>query len=283
MTQTTVNFIGTGRVGKTMLGLLKSRPEYVVQDIASSRLESAQEAVAFAGIGRAVAQIADLRPADIWIIAVPDAQIATVAHEIATEAADRVCRDTPPLAFHCSGFFAADQLAPLGRLGWHVASVHPVLTFADPELAVQQFKGAFCGIEGDDASLARVTPLINAMGAKAFPIKSDSKSLYHAAAVISNNFTVVLQGIARAAWAEAGVPDDIAEHLNRSLLKATYENVAAHGPLGALTGPASRGDDDVVARQGADVTNWDPSVGALYTDLSARAKKMKATHVLPND
>lgn len=71
------------------------------------------------------------------------------------------------------------------------------------------------------------------------------------------------------------MPDEIGRQLNSNLLRATYENVAAHGPLGALTGPASRGDKLVVTKQGKDVAHWHPAAGSLYKELSELAQKMK--------
>ena len=80
-----------------------------------------------------------------------------------------------------------------------LASVHPVLTFADPATSVQQFEGTLCGCEGNELALGFVEDLLKEIGAIPFRIRSDSKSLDHAAAVISNNFTVVLQAVAREA------------------------------------------------------------------------------------
>lgn len=276
MPKTKVNLIGAGHVGKTLLRLLSSVPNCELQDVLSARQISAREAVEFAGAGRAVGSYSDLRPADLWILAVPDAQIAKVAAKI-TAVFDPVHTDVPaPVAFHCSGFFAADQLAPLKTLGWHLASVHPVLSFADPMEAAQQFKNTYCGMEGDESALKAIKPILSALGAISFDIQSDSKSLYHAAAVISNNFTVVLQAIAREAWAAAGVPDDIAEALNSKLLHATHENVIAKGPRDALTGPAARGDTLVVEQQGQDVTRWHPSAGLIYEEMSKLAHRLKS-------
>ena len=55
MSKLKVNLVGAGRVGQTLLGLLKTLPGYAIQDVLSSRYTSAQDAVQFAGAGRAVA------------------------------------------------------------------------------------------------------------------------------------------------------------------------------------------------------------------------------------
>lgn len=275
MSANTVNLVGAGRVGQTLLRLIGNCSGYRVQDVASSRLETAEAAVAFANAGRAVKDLASMRPADIWIIAVPDTQILPVSEQLAKVLVGQ--RSDPPVAFHCSGFYTAKALAPLRTLGWKLASVHPVLTFADPETAVDQFEGTWCGVEGDVGALEPITSLMNTLNARIFPIKSEAKSLYHAAAVISNNFTVVLQALAREAWAEAGVPDDVAKALNTALLRATFENVAAHGSQTALTGPAARGDMAVVNQQGQDVASWHAEAGTIYSLLSDMAMSLKAT------
>ncbi|WP_170432090.1 Rossmann-like and DUF2520 domain-containing protein [Ruegeria arenilitoris] len=274
MKQISINLIGAGRVGRTFLHLLAANPNCRVQDVLSANYSSAQNAVEQAGAGRAVQQISDLRPAELWIIAVPDTQIAAVAADLAdglagTDAARQ------SVAFHCSGFFPAAEMDPLRRLNWHLASVHPVLSFADPVSAKDQFRGALCGLEGDEAALAVIQPVLEQLAAECFAIRSEGKSLYHAAAVISNNFTVVLQAIAREAWKDAGVADDIARRLNEKLLDSTAENVRSLGPQQALTGPAARGDEQVVVSQGQEVARWHPEAGEIYRILSKLARAIK--------
>lgn len=273
--QTTVNLVGAGRVGQTLLGLLRALPEYQVQDVASSGIASAEHAVSLAGVGRAVRRYRDMQPADLWIFTVPDTEIASAAREMSKVPGLQKAAGASPAAFHCSGFFNAEQLAPLRALGWHLASAHPVLSFADPKMAMEQFAGIYCGVEGDAAALPLVRQLFQRMGAQLFDIHPERKSLYHAAAVISNNFTVVLQAMAQEAWASAGVSKDVAQHLNATLLQATCQNVIAQGPKDALTGPAARGDDVVVARQGQDVAQWYPAAGEVYDVLSVMARTLK--------
>jgi len=275
MKQCRVNLIGAGRVGKTLLGLMKAQPGYVVQDVLSARVSSAQAAVGFVGAGHVVEALAQMSPADLWILAVPDTRIAEMADRMATHVAPMGPGEAPPIVFHCSGFFSSDLLRPLRGLGWQLASLHPVLSFADPAEAMRQFPGTHCGVEGDAGAVERLKSLLTNLGAIPFELQADSKSLYHAAAVISNNFTVVLQAIAQEAWSEAGVPDDIAARLNTNLLRATCENVTALGPQDALTGPAARGDRSVVTQQGADVARWHPEAGALYEQLSMLAARLK--------
>ena len=234
-----------------------------------------RKAAAFIGADRAVSAIDQMRPADVWMLTVPDTWIAQVSAELAATSVslDAQSSTRRPVAFHCSGFLPSSVLSPLASIGWHVASVHPVLTFASPESAVEQFQGAQCGVEGDSAALEVLQPLFAATGALCFPVIGERKALYHAGAVFSSNFTVVLQAIAREAWAAAGVPDEVALKIQESLMRATTENVMSLGPK-AITGPAARGDVQVVRAQGAEVSRWHPDAGALYSELSLLAGRL---------
>ena len=261
-----VNIIGAGRVGQTFLRLLGPQ----IEDVASATRASADAAVQAAGHGRAT-DLTDMRPADIWLLTVPDTQISDAAHALAES------ETTPAIAVHCSGFHTAHEMAALRDQNWHLASAHPNLSFADPETAASNFPGTPCGIEGDPSAVGPVEHLFRDLGATPFRIASEHKALYHAAAVFSNNFATVMQAIARAAWKDAGVQDDIAADLNASLLRATCENVIRHGPQNALTGPAARGDVNVVVAQGNAVEAWNSDAGQLYRDLSAMATRLKSS------
>ncbi|WP_413717607.1 Rossmann-like and DUF2520 domain-containing protein [Silicimonas sp. MF1-12-2] len=267
-----VNIIGAGRVGRTFLRLLGSQ----VQDIASATRASAETAVKDAGHGR-VADLAEMRPADIWLLTVPDAQIAGTAQALADTQAPAA------IAIHCSGFHTADIMSPLLAKGWLLASVHPNLSFAAPDVSAARFSGTWCGVEGDEEALRVVEPLFKALDARTFRIGTETKALYHAAAVITNNFTTVLQAVALEAWAKAGVPDDVARDLNVTLLRSTVENIEKLGPAEALTGPAARGDREVVTEQGKQVAEWRPDVGQLYELLSRMAVNLKTNGVTSDD
>ena len=273
---TTVNLIGAGRVGQTLLRRLAARPDYVVQHVASSRIESANAAVEAVGVGKAVPGPEAMATADIWLLTVPDTMIATVADSIAA-ILDGTADAMPSVAIHCSGYHPADVMAALHKPGWLLASAHPMLSFADPETAAANFAETLCGVEGDAGAVQVAEHFLSALGARPFRIKSEAKALYHAAAVFTNNFTTVLQGIALEGWEAAGVPDDIARELQNTLLRSTVENVERFGPQDALTGPAARGDGDVVRDQGEQVSDWHPAAGRIYRDLSELASRLKKT------
>lgn len=269
---TSFNVIGCGRVGQTLAALLHQHTQAQVQDLYSRSFSSAEQAAQFVGAGKPVAELAHMRAADVWLLSVPDAQVGAAAQALADAQGAQLAG---ALVFHNSGFLSAAELQPVQALGCHVASAHPVLNFASPETGVRQFAGTLCGLEGDAPALAWLHTALSAIGGRCFEIASADKPLYHAAAVFSSNFTVVLQGIAQDAWQSAGVPPELMRPLTEALLKSTVDNVLAMGPAKALTGPAARGDTAVVQAQGKVVKQWNAPAGDLYALLSQLAAELK--------
>ena len=269
---TTLNVIGCGRVGQTLAALLHQQAQVQVQDLYSRSFSSAEQAAKFVGAGQPVAELAQMRTADVWLLSVPDAQVGAAAQALADAQGAKLAG---AIVFHNSGFLNAAVLQPLQALGCHVASAHPVLNFASPDTGVRQFAGTPCGLEGGATALAWLHTSLSAIGGRCFEIASADKPLYHAAAVFSSNFTVVLQGIAQDAWSSAGVPPELMRPLTEALLKSTVDNVLAMGPAQALTGPAARGDTAVVQAQGEVVKQWSAPAGELYKTLSELAAQLK--------
>ncbi|WP_216671262.1 Rossmann-like and DUF2520 domain-containing protein [Mangrovicoccus sp. HB161399] len=270
-----INIIGAGKVGRSFMRLAAAAPGIELGCVLARDPQHAAEAVAAVGAGRAAAGMAQMRPADLWVLSVPDDRIAGLAGALAEARGAQAGEG--PAALHCSGFLSSEVLAPLRARGWSAASCHPVLSFADPALAAAQFPGTCCAIEGDAAASVLAEAMVAAFGGVPFAVDPAGKALYHAAAVFSNNFATVLQAMAQEAWAAAGVPPEIAVCLGRTLLDGTAASVARLGPAAALTGPAARGDAEVLRLQAAAVAQWHPEAAELYAGLSRLAGRLKAS------
>lgn len=268
----TLNIIGCGRVGQTLARLWRDSGAYRVQDVLTRSASSAAQATGFIGAGRAVNALKDMRSAEVWMLAVPDTQIAPVAAQLA------LFSGTSPgaIAFHCSGALASAELAALSTLGWSVASAHCLLSFADPDSARQQFVGTPCALEGDAVALEELEISFSTIQTQCFALAAEHKLLYHAGAVFATNFVPVLQAVANQLWTQTGVPPSVAAHLNATLLKNVVQNITTLGPAGALTGPAARGDLALVQRQGEAVRNWNAPAGEAYVALSQLAATLAA-------
>ena len=264
----TLNLVGAGRVGRTLGRLWQRSGVLQVQDVLTRSAVSAQAAVDFIGTGRPLDDPAQLRPADYWLLAVPDRQIAASAQQLAALGL------APAAAFHASGALPASELGPLQASGWSIASAHSMLSFADPATALLQFPGTVCALEGQPEAVTALRPLFQAIGAHCFDLLTDHKLRYHAAAVFATNFLPVLQAQAEALWQSSGMPADLLPGLRERLLRNAVDNLLALGPAGALTGPAARGDTALVQRQGQALTAYQPEAGAAYAALSMLAQRL---------
>ena len=271
----TLNLVGAGRVAQTLSSLWHARGSYAVQDVLTTSRHSAQAACDVIGAGQAVVRMDTMRNADVWLMGVPDAQLADCAHTLAQASQNSKERRVPaPVVFHCSGAQSAVALAPLSALGWQVASAHCILSFASVPSAIAQFPGTPCALEGDISACATLRDAFGAIGARCFVVAGSDKLLYHAAAVFATNFLPVLQATAEDLWHSTGVPADLIVHLRSALLRNAVANITARGPQAALTGPAARGDTEAIARQAAAVAAWDAPAGAAYEALSALALRL---------
>lgn len=282
----TLNLIGAGRVAQTLASLWHVQGSFAVQDVLTTSLRSALAACSVIGAGHAVVQMEAMRSADVWLLGVPDAQLADCAQALAQATANPARTSTTagshpdtvgvttPMVFHCSGAQSTAPLAPLAALGWRVASAHCILSFASVPGAIAQFPGTPCALEGDATACAALRDAFNTIGARCFDVASNDKLLYHAAAVFATNFLPVLQATAEDLWQSTGVPADVIVHLRSALLRNAVANITALGPQAALTGPAARGDMEAIARQGAAVAAWDAPTGAAYEALSVLALRL---------
>jgi predicted short-subunit dehydrogenase-like oxidoreductase (DUF2520 family) len=268
-----INAVGCGRVGQTLLRLLHAQGIAEVGCVHTSSLASAKAACNGIGAGVPAPDLHSMRAANIWMVAVPDAQIAAVAQQMAKQ----LQHHPAAIAFHCSGALDASALAPLAALGWQTASAHCILSFASVPAALEQFPGTPCALEGHVDACAVLRQVFTAIGAQCFDVESKDKVLYHAAAVFATNFLPVLQATAEELWQRTGVPAALIPGLRSSLLRNAVANITANGPRGALTGPASRGDTAAIARQALAVGQWDGPTGAAYTALSTLALRLAKT------
>ena len=273
----TLSIIGCGKVGKTLGRLLQENHAVETQDIFNRSTESGMAAVVFIGAGQVVSNYADLRPADIFLIAAPDDQITACCEALAN--AD--CLSPNSIVFHCSGALPSSILQAASARDAAIASIHPIRSFAVPEKIINEFTGTYCGVEGSQHALDILSPLFTTIGAQLVTIKSEKKVLYHAAAVFASNYLVTLLDTAVQTYAQAGIPQEVALKMMASLVRETTENFLKIGPEQALTGPIARGDVATVLNQYRAVSMWNKRYGALYKRLGkltadlARRRKNK--------
>jgi predicted short-subunit dehydrogenase-like oxidoreductase (DUF2520 family) len=216
-------------------------------------------------------QIRSLPQADLFLICVPDDQIAGVALELSALNFRRA-----PVALHTSGALSSDVLAPLRKNGWHTGSLHPLISVSD---ARRSIRGAFWGVEGDSPATRIAKAIVRDLDGESFSIRSAEKPLYHAAAVMTSGNVTALFDVALEMLVECGLTRRTARRILQPLLASTVQNLETKNPAQALTGTFSRGDVETVKRHLAALKQSGLTDALeLYRLLGKRSLKMTKKH-----
>lgn len=259
--------VGAGKVGTALASLL-SQAGYAFVGAASRSLRSAESLTQAVGRGEATADAAFLTSrADLVFITTPDDAIKPVCDNLAARGAFRA----GSIVAHCSGAHSSALLESARAGGAHVASLHPLQTFATVEQATGTLAGSYCCIEGDAEAVRVLQDVARAIRAKVMVIPTGAKVLYHAAAVVACNYLVALENAALKLDLAAGI--DAAQAL-RSLLpliKATVSNLERVGVAQSLTGPVARGDVATVRGHLEAIGSHVPHLLPVYKALGREA------------
>jgi len=258
-----LSIIGCGGVGRTLGRLWAQEKVFSIGDILNRTNESTTSAVRFIGAGQGVDEITSMSPAEAFLICTPDDHIAESCNALAASGLLR----TGDIVFHCSGALPSADLVSAKEAGALVGSVHPVKSFADPDVSIETFNGTFCGVEGDARSLEVLCPAFEAIGGKTFAVDPQFKTIYHAASVIVCNYLTSLLEIGVQTYVKAGLDRETSMHVMEPIVRGTIENIFSSGTVRALSGPIARGDLSIVSKQLAALSDWNPLFGNLYRDL----------------
>ena len=194
---------------------------------------------------------------DLVFLAVPDDQVIAAADAVERHLA------RGQVVAHGAGALSLAPLECVRSRGAHPGSLHPVQALAGGPFA----PGVTAAIDGDGVALRVLRGVAGDLGLVPIRVPETGRVLYHAAATISANMTMALADMAVEAWAASGAPPEHALAALVPLLRGAVENLAVRGLPGALTGPASRGDAEVAARQRATLQG---DVAEVYRLLSRR-------------
>jgi len=179
--------------------------------------------------------------AELILIAVSDRAIAEVAASIPP---------TGAIIFHPSGALTSVR----GGFSLHpLRALPPVGESSDLRDTLLVFEGAQREVALRIAAQA---------GARFAEIAPEQKVLYHAAAVFGSNYIVALLDIAEALIGIDGTRDDLA-----ALAESAIANWRAHSGPERFTGPAARGDRQVLERHLAALRER-PELAEIYRLLA---------------
>ena len=258
----TIHIEGTGRVARALAPRLAALGPGVTvggrnQSAAGTISESCD-----AGLLEVNAPITS----DVVLILVRDDAICEVAEAL-------VPRLNPGTSvLHASGFHDCGVLAALTNHGCPVGWAHPLGSFSgqtDPDWML----GLTWCLGGEPDGVRAGRAIAEGLGGHPFLLanRPGAKARYHAAASLLAGGAAALIDLA-----EDLVAEDLPEpHLLRqglgALLFSMTEQASREGPRAALTGPAARGDQDVLAGQ---LAVMDPKTRALYSQLIEHMQAM---------
>jgi predicted short-subunit dehydrogenase-like oxidoreductase (DUF2520 family) len=261
-----VSIIGTGRLGTTLAVALASRG-YTIRSLVARTEKNARKAARLLDAEvqvLAAKQLRTLIGADLFVITVPDDQIAGVAQQLS-----EINADPNVTALHTSGALSSEVLAPLREKGWHTGSIHPLMSVSGSD---DSLRGAFWSVEGDRSALRLGKEIVRDLEGKSFSIRAEDKPLYHAAAVMVSGNVVALFDVALEMLAECGLDRKTAHAILWPLIASTVRSLGTKTPEASLTGTFSRGDVATVTRHLAAMRN--PEVKDLYRMLGKRSLQL---------
>jgi predicted short-subunit dehydrogenase-like oxidoreductase (DUF2520 family) len=270
-----ITIVGAGNLGAALAMCLRQAGYVIDQIVFRDSRASRRKATALARTVGALA-VAIARAAidsDVVWFCVPDDAIAEVARSVAQKA-DWKGR----VALHSSGALASDELAALRRLGAHVASVHPMMTFVAGSLQTgssqassqRSLAGVPFAIEGDVAAVRAGRAIVKELGGKAYAIRRQDKVAYHAWGTFASPLLTALLATTEHVAAAAGVNRREAKRRMLPILQQTLANYAALDAAGAFSGPIVRGDVETIRRH-LRVLRKVPAAAEVYAALAKAA------------
>lgn len=189
----------------------------------------------------------EMSGANVVIVCVRDPQLDEAVDEVMAAAKSGLV-ERGTVILHTSAIAEPEGLRGLSDAGFPGGTFHPLVPFSDPEIAAELLRGGWIGIDGENAAKSASRRLAGHLGARTLDIPPGKKPAYHAAAVISSNFPVVLASVAGHLLHDIGVPDATAYHAVESLMRGALANMKQALPDDALTGPVMRGDAETVGK-----------------------------------
>jgi len=260
-TKPSISIIGTGRLG-TALALALQRTGYPIVGLVAKHLPRAEVTARLLREDKptrdekhrirsrsdlvvprvlATKDLKQLPHSDVILVCTPDDEIEKLASRLAGQVEART-------VLHTSGALSSAVLAPLARLGLHTGSIHPLVSVSEPTAGADAFAGAFFCVEGDSQAIRIARRIVRDLNGSAFSIPSESKALYHAAAVMASPHATTLFDIAVSTLAAAGLDRKMARKVLIPLMESTAQNLKTSEPADALTGTFARGDVATVKR-----------------------------------
>jgi predicted short-subunit dehydrogenase-like oxidoreductase (DUF2520 family) len=247
----TITIIGAGRLGSALALALAGRG-YTIEALIARRLAHARLAAARLPNGAQALSSSGLHSlprSELLFITTPDDHLEPVAARLAAlppKKGDEARRRRT--ALHCSGALSSEVLSALRGEGFHIGSMHPLISVSGPIEGAERLGGAFYCVEGDAGAVRLARQLVRDLEGESFSVGRRDKALYHAAAVMASGHMVALFAIALEMLVRCGLSARKARAVLLPLVESTVANLAINSPARALTGTFARADAATMRR-----------------------------------
>ena len=173
-------------------------------------------------------------------------------------------------AVHCSGAAELTVLKGAPRVG----GFHPLVMFADPEVAARSIAGAAIAVEAEEPLATQLKQMVKALGARLLVIPPGARAAYHGGAHFAAAFVCAMLAEGIEIYRRIGIPPEDGQSALLGLLRGATDAVAHSSPAKAMAGSIARGDIETVKRHLAALDALDPKFGELYRALALRTVPM---------
>jgi predicted short-subunit dehydrogenase-like oxidoreductase (DUF2520 family) len=272
MPASTLAIIGAGRVGRALGKLLRERG-WRIGGVLTRSSASARAAVREIGGGRPLRNFAPMvLESDVLLIATPDDAIAPVALQLALFG-DNLWHGR--VVLHTSGALDSGELLPLAILGAAVGSMHPFQSFG--ARGIPDLHGVTFTVEGHPRAVRVARRIARQLGGVPIEIPARSKPAYHAAGGFAAAHVLALVEGGTQMLAALGFPRKQAQRGLLRMARQVLDNLEAHGPGAAWSGPVSRGDVRTVAKHMDALRKFPPYFRAAHAALLLLSARTLAT------
>ncbi len=222
-----VTIIGAGNVA-TQLALALRKAGHTIVQVYNRSNEAGEELARTVGAAF-TSDLAGLAEADLYLISVKDDAISEIAAGLKLK---------DKFVAHTSGTKSRNLLKDVSV---NHGVFYPLQTMT--RKAVLDFKNIPFLLEGsNNATTMALEGLAASLSEKIHIVDEEQRQWIHVAAVFANNFTNHLYGISEHLLVEHGLPFDVL----KPLIFRSIENLGKYSPSELQTGPAIRGDMQVI-------------------------------------
>ena len=220
----TITILGSGKVAHHLIVNILDSDQLQLQQIYARNTNSVTDLVSESIV---VNDIKQLKPADIFIIAVSDSSIESVSKEIQLP---------NQFVIHTSG------TVPMSAIQAERRGVMYMLQSFSKDKTLDFATIPFCIEANHEADFHLLEQIAVSFSERVYKISSEQRKAIHLAAVFVNNFANHLFALGEEVCKEYQVPFDIL----KPLIEETANKIMELSPADAQTGPASRGDQNTI-------------------------------------